>query len=247
MKEEVSRVVSVICVYNKKNVLEEQLLRGISLQNADYELVLVDNSRNEFSSAAKALNYGAQKSKGDIFVFCHQDILFEESDSLQRIEKTIKRFDGNVVVGAAGRDEEDVVVTNISHGDQREYAGSKRVEDYASVQVLDEVLLACSREVFEQIRFDEVSCDDWHFYGIEFCLSASTKGIPSVVIPFKMHHFSQGKLSVGYFQSLLKVAKKHRKDHKIIRCTMSTFNTNLMGTYYYVLKHMMSLKLKGQI
>ena len=52
MKEEVSRVVSVICVYNKKNVLEEQLLRGISLQNADYELVLVDNSHNEFSSAA---------------------------------------------------------------------------------------------------------------------------------------------------------------------------------------------------
>jgi glycosyltransferase involved in cell wall biosynthesis len=247
MKEEVSRMVSVICVYNKKNMLEEQLLRGISLQNTDYELVLVDNSHNEFSSAAKALNYGAQKARGDIFVFCHQDILFEESEAIERIEKTIKKFNGNVVVGAAGRDEEDYVVTNITHGYQREFAGSKRVEYSAIVQVLDEVLLACSREVFEQILFDEVSCDDWHFYAIDFCLSARTKGIPSVVIPLKMHHFSQGKLSVGYFHSLLKVAKKHRKEHKIIRCTMSTFKTNLVGTYYYVLKHMMSLKLKGQI
>ena len=63
---------SIICVYNNQEVLEACLLKGLEAQkNKDYELILLDNRSNQFSSAAKALNYGAKQAKSNYLVFSH--------------------------------------------------------------------------------------------------------------------------------------------------------------------------------
>ena len=50
------------------------LLKSLQNQDADYELILVDNTNNRFKSAAEALNDGAKKSSGDFLMFVHQDV-----------------------------------------------------------------------------------------------------------------------------------------------------------------------------
>ena len=70
------KTLSVICVYNNKQILESFLLESLKKQNINYELILINNVNNEFTSAAKALNYAATKATGDYLLFVHQDIFF---------------------------------------------------------------------------------------------------------------------------------------------------------------------------
>ena len=74
-------MISVITIYNDKNVLESTLLKSIKVQeNCEYETILVDTYSHGFTSAASALNYGASLAKGDYLVFIHQDVKFEENE-----------------------------------------------------------------------------------------------------------------------------------------------------------------------
>ena len=58
--------ISVICVYNDKQRMNEQLKKTLSDQACTYDFVPVNNVNNQFKSAAEALNFGALKAKGDI-------------------------------------------------------------------------------------------------------------------------------------------------------------------------------------
>lgn len=51
-------MISVICAYNNETILENFLLRSLTQQVSEYELILMD-TRNSFKSASAALNSGA--------------------------------------------------------------------------------------------------------------------------------------------------------------------------------------------
>ena len=67
---------SIICVYNNKKILDEMLLRSLSTQTKEFELILLDNYQNKFKSATEALNFGGKLAKNDYLMFVHQDIDF---------------------------------------------------------------------------------------------------------------------------------------------------------------------------
>jgi len=53
---------TIICVYNRKKDFEEYLEYGLQNQNGcDFERIFIDNSDNQYSSAAAALNAGVNK------------------------------------------------------------------------------------------------------------------------------------------------------------------------------------------
>jgi len=56
-------MIAIVCVYNDERVLADFLLDSLSRQTAPYELITIDNTKNEFSSAAQALNYGGRKAR----------------------------------------------------------------------------------------------------------------------------------------------------------------------------------------
>ena len=68
--------ISIICVYNKTDIYENVLKKSLQLQSLQAEIIAVDNTNQEYSSAAKALNYGASCASGKVFVFAHQDVSF---------------------------------------------------------------------------------------------------------------------------------------------------------------------------
>lgn len=68
--------ISLITVYNNASELADMTESAKNQKNVDVEFISLDNTNGDFSSAAKALNYGAMQANGDVLVFLHQDIVF---------------------------------------------------------------------------------------------------------------------------------------------------------------------------
>lgn len=226
---------SVICCYNSKDVYENALVASIQNQSIDIELIGLDNTQAVFPSAALALNTGALKAHGKYLVFIHQDVEIEDSDFFKKLLKLMVENPIGVY-GVAGADSKGLVLTNITQGLMRESAGPIQLETVQEVETLDEVLLALSKELFTQHRFDEITCNHWHLYGVELCLRLRTFGVKSLVLPLSLHHLSSGKLSKDYAWSLYKVIRKHHKNYPVIHTTCSNTKTDVIRSTRYVLR-----------
>lgn len=47
-------MISIICVYNDEATLKENLVSSLKKQDTDYELILVDNAKNNFRSLPRS-------------------------------------------------------------------------------------------------------------------------------------------------------------------------------------------------
>ena len=81
-------MISVICVYNDKAVLEKYLLKGLEHQIENGEVILLDNTYGRFSSASEALNFGGDKGTSDYLMFIHQDDSSNHPTGLPRRKAT---------------------------------------------------------------------------------------------------------------------------------------------------------------
>ncbi len=90
---------SIVCCYNSEEQLNNLLLKSYEKQDVECELILIDNRTGKFSSAAKALNHGAEISNCNNLVFTHQDIVFLEENTLENLYKNIINCDG--IIGVA--------------------------------------------------------------------------------------------------------------------------------------------------
>ena len=57
-------MISVVCVYNNLEILENRLLNSLELQNTRYDVITVDNRRARFAGAANVLNHGVATARG---------------------------------------------------------------------------------------------------------------------------------------------------------------------------------------
>ena len=109
-------MMSIICVYNNEQILNDFLISSLEKQSEDYELILVDNRNQEFTSASSALNYGAKKATGDYLVFAHQDINFSNIDWIKNTRIQLEKIDNIGIVGVAGKINDSAVYSNIKQG-----------------------------------------------------------------------------------------------------------------------------------
>lgn len=211
---------SVICVYNNKKALEDYLLKSINTQTARFELIAIDNTDNKFKSAASALNYGAGKATSKYLVFVHQDIVFSSNRWLADAEKILNSLPNLGVAGVAGRNTDRFeTITNIKDDTNKKSSWNFHIDSPVKVQTVDECLTIIPKSVFDKLQFDKTTCDDWHLYVADYCLSIKKLGLNIFVIPSSLYHVSSGgSFSKKYFDSLRKVLKKHKKDYNLI-CT----------------------------
>ncbi len=221
-------MISVICVYNNRTILENYLLKGMKEQAADHELILLDNTSRSFKSAAEALNKGGRDAKGDYLMFVHQDVRLPPGDWLKAVESRLTLLPNLGIAGVAGsRGTNRYVVTNMKHGDPPRLAGNVQIDEPDKVQTLDECLILIPRSVFCELEFDEKTCDDWHLYAVDYSLSVRKLGYDVYVIPDFVYHRSSGySLSWGYYRVLRKVIKKHQNAYPIIYTTSGNWATS---------------------
>lgn len=208
--------VSLICCYTNPKLVDELKKSVNDFQSYQIEWVMIDNSRGSYSSAASALNAGAQISTTDILIFLHQDIEFDNENTLDLICQEAKK---GKIVGVAGRKiNGGALVTNIDDGLNGERHHSYPFQSsYEDVLTCDECLIAMTREVYNNVDgFNETVFDGWHFYGVDLCLRAYKKGIQSCVVPSKLWHKSKGSHDKNWKRYEEKLRRIYRNDFQVI-------------------------------
>lgn len=207
-------MVSVICCYNDEK-LYKNMEKSLSMQSVEYELIGINNKDNIFTSAASALNSGAEQSNGDLLVFIHQDIVFENKNSLKNFTSALDKYN-NIIIGLFG------AAKNKEKIDDNLY----------KVQTLDECCVAMSKNIWKKLKFNDTVCDNWHLYVVEMCLRAAESGIIIATGKYDIKHLSSGTVNIQYmktFKDLLIIYK----DKKWIYTTCKSMPTNLFFYYLY--------------
>jgi hypothetical protein len=243
-------MISIISIINNDTIAKEFLLRGLARQKSLYDLVLIDNRRSSYKSAAQAYNEGSAKAKGDYLMFIHQDVLLIGYNWLKEAEESLSAFSNIGVAGVAGMLQPTFMNDfeiwaryylleklnlgkvwynrygrgNVFHGREKKFWSGKFTSEVVVTRTLDELVLIIPAGVFENLKFDEVTCDNWHLYGVDYSLSALQKGLDVCVLPQSVVHLANGKLNEAYFKTLSKLAVKHRSEN-IINTTFYPWST----------------------
>jgi hypothetical protein len=219
-------MISIVCVYNDQEVLSNYLLKSLDLQISDYQLILVDNTSGIFKSAAEALNYGGKKAKNEYIMFVHQDMELRSQTWLEDAEEFLDSIINIGIAGVAGKSKDKWwAITNIEDGIPSQRVSPYRISTPVKVQTIDECLIIIPKKIFQIIQFDEVVCDNWHLYGVDYCLNAKKASYDAYVLPLFAYHRSKAySLSEKYYETLNKILKKH-KSEKYIRTTVDDWIT----------------------
>ena len=221
-------MISVVCVYNRKGLLERYLVESLDRQKAQHERILMDNTSGRFKSAAGALNEGGRSANGKYVMFAHQDVSLPSTEWLGQAERLLDGLTDLGIAGVAGKAEKGHrVMTNIEHGEPPKPAGQIPITEPAKVQTLDECIAIVPKVVFDKLGFDEAVCDDWHLYVVDYCLSVKNLHLEAYVIPMKAYHRSLGEpVPAGYFRTLEKLVKKHKAQHKTLMTGYRDWDTS---------------------
>lgn len=219
--------VSLICVYNNLEILETQLLRSIRENDIECEMILIDNSNKFFSSAAEALNHGANIATGDVLIFSHQDIYIKFPGEFESFVNDIYNKNVGDIIGAQGAIEtQKENISNITAGPELDVRRVARINKMQAVSCIDEGFFGMRRETYYLYRFDEALCNNWHLYAVEMCLHARSMNEFVFVHPIQLHHYSWGYISKSYMKGLISLARVYRSRFKYIWTTCYKIETS---------------------
>jgi hypothetical protein len=230
---------SIVCVYNNKKVYDDHILKSLESQTASYELIAIDNSQKEFSSASDALNCGGGQAKGKYIMFVHQDVRIDSRSWLADAERMLDSLADVGIAGVAGSSECGIV-SIIEHGVPPRSPADVSIYEPTKVQTLDECLAIIPGDVFETLKFDGNLCDNWHLYVVDFCLRCKMLGFEVYTLPMYVYHRSSGSsgkslfeiiasmslYSNQYYLTLEKLLYKYKGYYKYIYTTCGVWNTS---------------------
>jgi hypothetical protein len=248
-------MISIICAFNDEQVLEACLLSSLKDQATNCEIIVINNTESRFKSAAEALNWGGAQAVGDYLMFVHQDVDLPSDSWLDGTEALLDSLPDLGVAGVAGLSERggpfaERYSNTIHHRPQARYRNvitqgphmdrwGTPIQEPERVQTVDECLVIIPKSVFKMVQFDEVTCDDWHLYATDYCLSIAARGFSVYAIPKCIHHQSEGyeergALGVirflglhpeGYYRTLEHVLNKHKNQYTWIHTSCGSWNT----------------------
>jgi len=252
-------MISIVVVYNNKQSLNEILLPSLKNQTTEFELIPVDNTEKQFKSAAEALNWGGAKAKGKYIMFVHQDVDLCTATWLEDTEAILDTLPDLGVAGVAGMSEtgkrNEERARNIIEDTEDHKVWGNPIQKPERVQTLDGCLIIVPESVFDILQFDEKTCDDWHLYEVDYCLSCGRLGFYTYAIPMFIYHKShnlksivqrvksRGSLPTPYYQTLGKLIKKHKNHYKRIYTTCGDWSTSQPVTLQKI-KHLANSGLK---
>lgn len=220
----------VIC--SRSNNIPLSLQHSISATiGVEYELVVIDNSKNQFS-IFQAYNVGVQKAKYPYICFLHEDVEFADYADWGKSLIAVLSDENTGVVGVAGSD----IITripapwsfyrpakkmNIIQGiknNQGELFFEQRClprgnrEKFLPVILLDGVLLAIRKQLFDEIRFDE-KISGFHGYDFDITLQSYFLGYQNYVMydNIRLKHLSLGNIDKNYYENLINVFSKYEE------------------------------------
>lgn len=223
--------ISIICCYNNPDELHRMLVPSVKtilthrgVNNPDYQIntFYIDNTAHKYSSAAEAWNRTIEEHwerLGEIVLFSHQDIAFDDDLFLKRIIGMMAENE-NRIIGMAGMNPGCSTISNLRYRNDGAYITRQRVSNPTRVASLDECLFAVSKNLLSKLKFDEVNCFHWHLYAVDMCYEAVRSfGTESIVIPESIYHKEDdhGLTTDKYFLcTMWNLIRKYRNDFSTI-------------------------------
>jgi len=165
-----------------------------------YEVIGIHDAKG----LAEAYNRGLAQSKGDIVIFCHDDIEIWTPEFLPRLKHHLQTFD---VIGVAGTSRlvgagwhsagPPYIFGQITHplkGDFHVgFYGGQGNAAVGGIQAMDGVFLAFKRNVIQHVGWDAENFKGFHCYDIDCTYRAHKLGYKlGVVLDLPMFHVSGG-------------------------------------------------------
>lgn len=219
----------IICSRNVSvpKKLEENLKKTI---HADYELIVIDNSLNQLS-IFEAYNIGINRSKGEILVFLHDDILFQTLGWGKIIHLLFEQYTDIGLIGIAGSSiktkmpstwwQGPVYIRIIQHHKNDKASENKTNgfgnKEIVEVAAIDGVLMIMKRD--DNIRFDE-NLKGYHNYDMDLSIKHHklNKKV-CVTSQIVIEHFSAGTINKDWYLSTSKFHKFNAENLPIITDT----------------------------
>jgi len=163
---------------NNRQTLEANLLASPCFRAGHPHQILIQEG---YSSASKAYNDAIEKSRNDLIVFAHQDIIFPEGwlgqfeAALRYLATTDPEWG---VLGCYGRTRNDGAHGYV-YSPGPGFVGEP-FEHPSEIQTLDEIVLILRKS--SGLRFDN-TLPHFHLYGTDICMRAAELGRKSYAIP----------------------------------------------------------------
>ena len=187
-----------------------------------FEHVVIDNSDARYGLCA-AYNEGVRRSRGTIVVFVHDDVLFLSSGWGAVLENRF-RDPGIGLVGVAGTQYLGAgtpywvgagsqfcrgrILHQLDNPPRTLLTVFNWDEVEADVAVLDGVFIAVHRRVLETTLFDEQTLRGFHFYDLDFCLSARSVWRIVVTWDILLAHRSAGTIGEAFHREYAHFSRK---------------------------------------
>ncbi len=211
--------VSAIICSNRPEYLAD-ISRQLAEQFAAHEFEVI--AITDAKSLCEGYNRGAARAKGEVLIFCHDDIEIVHADFGSRVLAHLDDFDA---IGVIGGDE--LVNGNWSHAgpphlhgqiihrpkDGQGYlyfAAGFHANPARDIKALDGVFIAVQRHVWEKLRFDEDTFDSFHLYDADFTYRAAKAGYRvGVALDLLLIHFSTGTYDARWQKYNMRFLAKH--------------------------------------
>ncbi len=214
--------------------------------NGQCEFMHIDNSADNQYDAYTGLHKMIHACDSKYVILCHQDIKLLDHDFahlvalLDELETVDPKW---AVAGNAGGFGFDRIRTCIS--DPYGFTGPQP-DLPIKIDSLDEnfIILKASAQVSPS-----QDLKGFHFYGLDLCMQAKSRGYNAYVIGFLLHHYGSGTRDKIFYECLHAVEDKHRKLLKPRWATTTTTQIRLTSSWtglrvsrvirlgYYVWKH----------
>lgn len=209
----------IIC--SRRSDIPAELKENIaSTIGCEYELVVIDNSKNEYSIFS-AYNEGVHRAKGDIFCFMHEDILCHTQGWGKILMETFCENPQYGLLGVAGSQilpkyptpwcSTLFTVTTV-FSDSIPAVNSTLVDinrPIVPVVAVDGVWMSMPRNIFKKIKFDDTTYEGFHMYDIDTCLQVIENGFKvGVLTSISIYHSSMGNYNLQWFNNMNKCWEK---------------------------------------
>lgn len=188
------------------------------LSGTPHELIGITDAK----SMGEGYNRGLAQARGEVVIFCHDDIEIISPDFRDRLLHYLDHYD---IIGIAGTDKLECGVwtqAGIPHVfgqvvyprpdgqfEVVQYGVPARVID--QIQAMDGVFLAARRDVARAVGFDEMTFTGFHFYDIDFTFRAHQRGFRLAVCnDINLIHASRGLVGQAYHDELAVFDEKYR-------------------------------------
>lgn len=168
--------------------------------------VLVWNNRNNKKGICEVYNILAAKAKFSYLCFCHEDVLFKTKNWGTTLLKIFNSYNSSVLVGIAGSSYKSKAYSGWYTGQEAIdfyfitslLTGKKKIIKYPvkwqqlneKVVCIDGVFMACSKELWSNVKYNQEQLKDFHFYDLDFSLRAAQKYPVIVTEAIQLIHLS---------------------------------------------------------